>query len=51
VRQDSRIHGQVLNEVNEQLKAKGEKEILPGNLQRSFTGRKDQDTFFIGNVH
>jgi phosphoenolpyruvate carboxylase len=33
VRQDSRIHGQVLNEVNEQLKAKGEKEILPGNYK------------------
>jgi phosphoenolpyruvate carboxylase len=33
VRQDSRIHGQVLNEVNEQLKAKGEKEILPHNYK------------------
>ncbi|MES2371685.1 MAG: phosphoenolpyruvate carboxylase [Bacteroidota bacterium] len=33
VRQDSRIHGLVLNEVNEQLKAKGEKEILPANYK------------------
>lgn len=33
VRQDSRIHGQVLNEINEQLKAKGEKEILPENYK------------------
>jgi phosphoenolpyruvate carboxylase len=33
VRQDSRIHTQVLNEINETLKTKGEKEILPANYQ------------------
>ncbi|MES2330945.1 MAG: phosphoenolpyruvate carboxylase [Bacteroidota bacterium] len=33
VRQDSRIHTQVLTEVNEQLKAKGEKAILPDNYK------------------
>lgn len=33
VRQDSRIHTQVITEVNEHLKAKGEKEILPANYK------------------
>lgn len=33
VRQDSRIHTQVLQEVNEKLREKGEKEILPGSYK------------------